>query len=195
MAAIALAIWYVFGRPRPIKNAGTPVSVIVAFGDSLTAGEGAGHDPSNTYPGVLAQLTGKTVINEGYSGETALNAPKHLRKVLSHKPQMVLIEFGGNDFLQRLNVEDSVKSIAQIVDEVQAAGAIAVIVDTGGRGMGVYSKEYKKLARKKQAVFVPGILNEIFNKREYMSDMVHPNFRGYKIVAEQVRLGIEPYLR
>lgn len=191
---IACAVWYFFIHKTTIKNAGQPISVIVAFGDSLTAGEGGGNPVQNSYPAVLAQLTGKTVINAGYAEETALNAPKYIDKVLSYKPQMVLIEFGSSDFLQRINVDQSVASIAQIVDAVQAAGAIAVIVDTGGRGMGVYTKAYKKLARQKQAVFVPGILNKIFNKREYMSNMLLPNFRGYKIVAEQVHLGIDPYL-
>ena len=193
VAAIAFAIWYVFFHKPAIKNAGQPVSVIVAFGDNLTAGDG-GNGLRNAYPSVLAQLTGKTVINEGYSGETAFNAPRHLPEVLAHRPQMVLIEFGSNDYLQRVNINGSVESIARIIDAVQAVGAIAVLVDTGGRGMGVYTKAYKKLARKKHALFVPGILNKIVNKREYMSDMSNPNYKGYRIIAEQIHLAIEPYL-
>lgn len=193
VAAIALAIWYIFGNKHTIKNAGQPVSVVVAFGDDLTAGEGGG-DLRNSYPSVLAQLTGKTVINKGYVGTTAVTAPRYLPEVLAYKPQMVLIQFGMNDFLQRTNFEQSIDAIAQIIDAVQAAGAIAVVVDTGGRGMGIYTKAYKKLARQKKAVFVPGILTKIFNKREFMSDMNHPNFRGYKIVAEQVHIALESYL-
>ena len=193
VVAIAFAIWYVFAHRHTVKNAGQPVSVIVAFGDDLTAGEGGG-DLRNSYPSVLAQLSSKLVINHGYSGETALNAPRHLSEVLAHNPQMVLIEFGANDYLQRMNIDQSVAAIGQIVDAVQAAGAMAVIVDTGGRGMGVYTKAYKKLARRKHALFIPGILNKIVNKREYMADMSHPNFKGYKIIAEQVHLVIEPYL-
>ena len=193
LAAIAIAIWYVFLNRPAVKNAGRPPSVIVAFGDDLTAGEG-GNDLRNAFPTVLAQLTGKLVINEGYVRETALNAPKHLPEVLAHNPQMVLIQFGMNDYLQRINIEQSVESIAQIVDAVQAAGAIAVIVDTGGRGMGVYTKAYKKLARQKHALFIPGILNKIVAEREYMSSMLYPNYKGYRIIAEQIHLAIEPYL-
>ena len=187
--------WYVFFYKAPIKNANRPVSMIVAFGDDITAGEGAGNDARNTYPAALAQLTGKTVINEGYSGETAANAPRHLDKVLAYNPQMVIIQFGDNDFLQRISVNRSAESMGQMIDAVQDAGAIAVVVETGGRGVGPYARAYKKLARKKGAVFIPGILSKVLKKKEYMSDdKRHPNYRGYKMVAEKVHLGIEPYL-
>ena len=193
IAVIAALIWYVFGRDTSIKNADKQVSVIVAFGDDLTYGEGA-NGAHNAYPAVLERLTGKTVINEGYLGEMAVNAAQHLPKVLAHRPQMVLIEFGANDYIQRTNQEQTVAAVGEIVDAVQNAGAIAVIVDTGGLGMGYYSKAFKKLAKKKHAVFVPAILAGVLSKREYTADMTHPNWKGYKIVADKVYDGIKPYL-
>ena len=108
---------------------------------------------------------------------------------------MVLIEFGANDYMQNRRLEDAVAAVRQIVEEVQRAGAIAVVIDTGGPGMGHYSRAYKKLAKEKEAIFVPGILAGIFNKRQYKSDMVHPNAAGYEIVAERVYKEIKPYLK
>ena len=187
-------IWVWMEDESPVKNAGQSVDVIVAFGDSLTAGKGAGKE-TNAYPAVLAELTGKTVLNMGLSGETAVHAPQRLPEVLAARAQMVLIEFGANDHMRSMRREDAVAAVAQIVDAVQASGAIAVIVDTGGPGMGAYSEAYKKLAKEKQAVFVPGIVRGIFRKQEYKSDLIHPNAAGYRIVAQKVYNAIKPYLK
>lgn len=182
-----------WGHKPAIKNANRSVQKIVAFGDSLTAGYGAG-GVQNSYPSVLATLSGKQVINLGLSGDTAINAPTRLPQVLAEKPDMVLIEFGANDRIRNLGHEGAARAVEQIVDAVQASGAIAVIVDTGGPQMGAYTSAYKKIAKEKQAVFVPGIIRGIFNKRELKSDMIHPNAAGYKIVAERVYKVIKPYL-
>ncbi len=191
---LAVGIWFWPSGKSPIKHAGQPVEVIVAFGDSLTAGKGAGGE-RYTYPALLAKLTGKTVLNMGLSGDTAANAPTRLPEVLAAHPQMVLIEFGGNDRIRGLGAEGASQSIAQIVDAVQAAGAIAVIVDTGGPQMGAYTAAYKKIAREKGAVFVPGIVRGIFHQKKYKSDMIHPNAAGYEIVAQRVYDSIKPYLK
>lgn len=187
-------IWVWMENESPVRNAGQSVDVIVAFGDSLTAGKGAGKE-ANAYPAVLAELTGKTVLNMGLSGETAVHAPQRLPEVLAARAQMVLIEFGANDHMRAMRREEAVAAVAQIVDAVQASGAIAVIVDTGGPGMGAYSEAYKKLAKEKQAVFVPGIVRGIFHKQEYKSDLIHPNAAGYRIVAQKVYNAIKPYLK
>lgn len=186
-------LWWFCPGQTEIKNAGKPIQTIVAFGDSLTAGYGAG-GVQNSYPAVLERLSGKRVINLGLSGDTADNAPTRLAEVLAQNPDMVLIEFGGNDRMRGGSARRAAEAVAQIVDAVQAAGAIAVIVDTGGPQMGEYTRVYKKIAKEKQAVFVPGILQGIFNKRSLKSDMIHPNAAGYKIVAERVYKVIKPYL-
>lgn len=170
-----------------------PHTVIAAFGDSLTAGYGAPKGAS--YPDVLARKLGRPVLNFGLSGDTAVNAPSRVADVLAVSPHMVLIEFGANDFMRSLSREAAVAAVAQIVDEVQAAGAVAVIVDTGGPGMGEYTKAYQKLAKEKQAVFVPGIMKGVFHDRRLKSDMIHPNAAGYEKVAEKVYKAIKPYLK
>ena len=176
-----------------IKNMNNDGNVIVAFGDSLTAGYGAARGFS--YPDILAQKVNMPVVNLGLSGETAVHAPERLPQVLEQNPYMVLIEFGANDFMQRRDQEKAWQAVAQIVDAVQEAGAIAVIVDTAGPGMGAYTRAYKKMAEEKQAVFVSGILRDIFNKHQYKSDSVHPNAAGYAVVAEHVYEHIKPYLK
>lgn len=191
-AALAACVFYFMRSSPEIKNLHNSHTAIVAFGDSLTAGYGAPKGAS--YPDVLAQKLGRPVVNLGLSGDTAVNAPNRLPQVLEQNPHLVLIEFGANDFMRGLSREEAVAAVARIVDEVQAAGAVAVIVDTGGPGMGAYTSAYEKLAKEKQAVFVPGILKGIFHDRRYKSDMVHPNAGGYQKVAEKVYKAIKPYL-
>lgn len=190
---VAACAYYFMKDTAEIKNLHNPGTAVVAFGDSLTAGYGA--PKGSAYPAVLAAKLGREVVNLGMSGETAAHAPSCLPEVLAQNPHMVLIEFGANDFMQNRRMEDALAAVAEIVDAVQQAGAVAVIVDTGAPGMGHYSRAYKKLAEEKGAIFVPGILEGIFNKRQYKSDMVHPNAAGYEIVAERVYERIKPYLK
>ena len=138
---------------------------------------------------------GRPVINLGRNGETAAHAAQRIEEVLAHDPYMVLIEFGGNDLMRSVPFEQTTAAVEQMVETVQAAGAVAVVVDTGGSPlMGRYSKAYKKIAREKGAVFVPGILDGIFGKKDLMSDQIHPNTVGYALIAEKVEQAIKPYL-
>lgn len=188
-----LGLFYLFrGGKSSIQNFPNEHRAVVAFGDSLTAGYGA--SAGESYPDVLAQLVDRPVVNLGLSGDTAANAPTRLTSVLRERPYMVLIEFGANDFMRRQSMQQAIDAVARIVDEVQAAGAIAVIVDTGGPGMSEYTKAYKKLAKEKGALFVPGILKGIFFHKKYKSDQVHPNAEGYAKVAHKVHKVISPYL-
>ena len=186
-------LFYALGKKREVKNFPNPNLTIVAFGDSLTAGYGA--PKGSSYPDYLGQLLGKPIVNLGLSGELAVHAPERLEEVLSYQPYMVLIEFGANDFMQQRSTQAAVAAVAQIVDGVQQAGAIAVIVNTGGPGMADYTRAYEKLAKEKQAIFVPSILKGIFTKRNLKSDAVHPNAQGYKMVAQHVHKVIKDYVK
>ena len=190
---VGFFLFYVFGNKKKIKNFPNSNLTIVAFGDSLTAGYGA--PKGHAYPDYLTQRIERPVVNLGLSGELAVDAPRRLPDVLAQKPYMVLIEFGGNDFMQQRSRMAAVEAVAQIVEQVQASGAIAVIVDIGGPGMEHYTRSYRKLAKEKQALFVPAILQGIFNKRHLKADRVHPNSEGYKIVADKIYNEIKPYLK
>lgn len=192
VAALGVYVWLSPAKTQ-VKNAGRPVQHIAAFGDSLTYSKGAPR--GETYPAQLARLTGREVQNFGLNGDTAPAAAQRLEEVLSYAPDMVLIEFGGNDFMHSVLLEQTLQAVANMIERVQATGAVAVLVDTGGYyGMRKYSKAYKKLAREKGAVFVPGILDGVWGKRGLMSDQIHPNAQGYRRVADKVYKEIKKYL-
>ena len=189
----ALGIYYFWNYSGDIKNKGNSNVTIVAFGDSLT--EGYGVSAEESYPAVLAGKVGRPVVNLGRSGETAVEGALRVPEVLTYSPYMVLIEFGANDFMRAMSMTDAVKAVEQIVDSVQRAGAIAVIVDTGAPGMGGYTRAYKRMAQEKGAVFVPSIMGDILKKPELKSDQVHPNAKGYALVADKVYKKIKPYMK
>lgn len=184
--------YFLRGGKTSIKNFPNQNRAVVAFGDSLTAGYGAPVGAS--YPDVLATKINRPVINLGLSGETAAQAPARIQQVLREQPYMVLIEFGANDHMRQQSRQAAISAVARIVDEVQNFGAIAVIVDTGGPGMGEYTKAYKQMAQEKEALYVPGILKGIFYKPSLKSDQVHPNAQGYALIADKVHKVIKDYL-
>lgn len=192
--ALVLAAWFMYAKDdTKIKNTGNGGQNVVAFGDSLTYGYGAPRD--RAYPSVLAEKINRPVINLGRNGETAAGGAARIEEALAENPYMVLIEFGGNDVLQSVPFDRTVSAVENMVDTVQNAGAVAVIVATGGyAAMDPYTRAYKQIAQQKGAVFVPSILKGVAGRRELMSDQIHPNAAGYEIVAEKVYKEIKDYL-
>jgi len=178
-------------KPLYYNSSGTD---IVAFGDSLTYGLGV--YPENSYPSVLAALTGRNVVNLGVSGNTAAQGVTRISDIGKTRPCMVLIEFGGNDLMHGRSMQETQSALEQIIDYVHGLHAMAILVDTGGNyQMNRYTKMMQKLAKKKKALFIPGIMDGIFNDKNLKSDVLHPNEKGYEIIARKVYKEIAPYLK
>lgn len=174
-------------------NTGSGGFNIVAFGDSLTAGYGVSAEQS--YPALLQEMARRPVINLGVSGDTARMGADRKEEISRYNPFMVLIQFGGNDAMRGRPLSETRAATEEIVDFVQSLGAIAVIVDTGGNfKMKPYTEMFKQIAKEKRAVFVPGIMEGIFYNPQLKSDAVHPNAKGYRLIAEKIFKKIKPYI-
>lgn len=180
------------GCSQEPANLGNPGYDIIAFGDSLTYGYGAEREES--YPAALGEIIGREIINLGVSGDTAQDGLNRIGELDDYKPYLVLIEFGANDYMRKRPFDQTKQALNDIVDYVQSRGAIAVIVDTGGPGMGKYTDLMKSLAKEKKAVFVPRIMAGIFTDRSLKSDMIHPNAKGYEIIAQRIYKSVKPYI-
>lgn len=188
----ALILFTACSKYEP-KNYPNSNDDIIAFGDSLTYGYGAGRDES--YPAYLSEMLGREVINLGVSGDTSAMGLARIDEIKRYSPYMVLIEFSANDFFRKIPKEQTENNLKEIVRQVQSMGAIAVLVDTGGAyPMDPYTKIQKQISKEYNTLFVPGIMDGIYNKSKLKSDQIHPNAEGYKIVAERVKKVIKNYL-
>jgi acyl-CoA thioesterase-1 len=180
---------------REIKNIDSTGTKIICFGDSITFGYGAG--PGEDYPTTLAKAINLPVINAGVDGDTSTEALKRIQAdVLDKDPRLVIIEFGGNDFIKKLPQEETLKNLKEMVELIQAKGAMVAIVDiSAGMFFAEYRKIYGKLAQETGAIFIPNILSGIITNPSMKSDFLHPNAEGYKIIAERILRAITAYFQ
>ncbi len=186
MGALILIIGYrfIFSSPQDKKDVLLP-GPLICFGDSLTYGTGT--EKGMDYPSQLSMMVSQAVVNAGIPGNTTAQALKRLEQdVLSRSPGLVLITLGGNDLKNGVAKEIAFKNLKIIVETIQDHGARVVI---GGiqfplrdRGFG---KGYKELADQTGAILIPNILKGIMGNRKLMSDPIHPNAEGYKIMAQR----------
>lgn len=195
---LAAAAWFFFLRGPdhdwPLVNARPVGRTVVAFGDSLTEGVGAAAERS--YPAQLAAMIHEPVINAGVRGDTAQQALKRLeRDVLAHRPRLVLITLGGNDILRKLPIEQTIESLRAIFSAVQARGALVVY---GAIDPPMVKRErldrIRDLCRQMGVLYVPELMDGLWLDAGKMSDQIHPNGDGYRIVAERFYRAIKEHL-
>jgi len=179
--------------------------VIVAFGDSLTAGFGA--DPGASYPDFLQkELDGNgyryRVVNAGISGETTTDALARLSSVIALKPAVVIVEFGGNDGLRGLPVATTRANLDQIIAGLQQAGTTVLLAgmtlppNYGPDYISAFQRIYKDLAAKYKVAEIPFLLAGVAGTTRYMQpDGLHPTSEGNRLVAATVMHDLAPLLR
>lgn len=177
-----------------IANIDSRGANIICFGDSITFGYGA--NPGEDYPSALSKMVNIPVINAGIDGDTSTEALKRINSdVLDRDPLLVIIEFGGNDFLRKIPLEETIKRIETMIIKIQNRSAMTAIADMHvGIVMGDYGREFKRLAKKYNALFIPNLLKGIIANPRLKSDFIHPNADGYKLIAQRIYRTILPYL-
>jgi acyl-CoA thioesterase I len=162
-------------------------STVLALGDSLTYGTGASTDSS--YPSVLARLSDWNVVNAGVPGETAAEGCERLSSLIGeHRPRLVLVLLGGNDFLRRLP-EDGVRvALKRCIDITRANGTSIVLIAVPRRGFGGLSNAevYAGVARESSVPVVDGGLADLLARSAMRADRVHLNSEGYRAMAANI---------
>ncbi|MCA1651476.1 MAG: GDSL-type esterase/lipase family protein [Acidobacteria bacterium] len=163
----------------------------MAFGDSLVEGRGA--TPGRDFVSVLSKRIGMPIVNAGRSGDTTRSALERLNQdVLRRNPRIVIVLLGGNDFLRRIPREETFKNLTSIVERIRGRGAAVVIVGvSNGFFTDTHRQDYEHVARQASAGLVPDILDGIIGHGDRMADSIHPNDRGYEMIADR----LEPVLR
>ncbi len=194
-AVVMVAGWFFSGCTNTdIANLDSRGKNVICFGDSITQGFGAA--AGQDYPTLLNQMTRFHIINAGIEGDTSGGALKRLKTdVLDREPLLVVIEFGANDFLTRVPLEETVSNMQKLITQVQAAGAMVAIADVSSPEiMGYMTRELQRLARQHKAIYIPRILDGIITNPKLKSDPFHPNAEGYKIIASRMYRALIPYL-
>jgi len=188
-AACAAAALAACGRKPPALAALPAGAPVLALGDSITFGTGAPREAS--YPAVLAQVTGWNVVNAGVPGDTSAGALARLPALLGeHRPQLVLVSIGGNDFLRRLPLADTRANIRAICMQAAASGAQVVLVGVPEpKALAAVTRSlsdhglYEELAGELKLPLHAGGWSEVLGDPALKSDAIHGNARGYEVFA------------
>jgi acyl-CoA thioesterase I len=179
--------------------------VIVCFGDSLTAGLGI--ESTASYPADLQRLLDSAgyryrVVNEGVSGDTSKDGLERIDGVLAHKPQIVVLEFGGNDGLRGLPISFTQQNIATMIDRLQRNGAkvalagISLPPQYGHDYIARFDAMYPTLSKQFRTPVLPFLLQDVYGvDGDIQADGVHPTAQGAKQVAANVQKLIQPMLK
>lgn len=175
--------------------------VIVALGDSLTAGLGVAADEA--YPALIeARLAreGYTyrVVNAGVSGDTTAGGLRRVDWVLRAKPEIAIVALGANDGLRAQSPQAMRENLTAIVKRLQAAGARVLLVgmrlppNYGADYTAEFQAVFPEVARSTGAAFMPFLLDGVAaDTRLNQPDGIHPTAAGYQVIADR----LWPYLR
>ncbi|MEK6775124.1 MAG: GDSL-type esterase/lipase family protein [Bdellovibrionota bacterium] len=177
-----------------IKYSDRRIEKIVAFGDSLTFGQGAKEGAG--YPAHLEELSHLEVINLGRNGDTVLDSLSRLNDVIAKKPDMVIITLGGNDIIQQRPQEETIEALGKLFTKLHGHEILIayVAIDPPFVRKERLNK-IKELCREHGVLFIPNALSNLWLDSQMMSDQIHPNAHGYKIMAESVFEKIKVFLK
>lgn len=170
--------------PKVARLAST--DVVLAFGDSLTYGTGAKAEDS--YPVVLGQLIGRTVVRSGVPGEQTAGGLARLPEVLDeHKPKLVIVCLGGNDMLRKGTPENIEANLRKILAEIKSRGLDVMLIGVPTPTLITRPPDfYFRLAKEFAIPYEGDIITSVLYKSDLKSDPIHPNATGYRKVAEAV---------
>jgi len=175
--------------------------IIVAFGDSLTAGEGV--ESGYSYPDFLQKELGNKyqVVNLGVSGNTSREGLARVGAVTQLKPAIVIVEFGGNDGLRGLPLASTRSNLAQIVGTLRKSGSKVLIAgitlppNYGPDYIKRFEFLYKDVATEYKVPLIPFLLQGVADEPELMQrDGIHPTRKGNEAVAKLVVRYLKPLL-
>jgi acyl-CoA thioesterase I len=192
-----LSVLISWGQQTPDRR-----PVIVAFGDSLTAGYGV--ETGYSYPDFLQKDLDRAgrkyrVVNAGVSGDTTSGGLARVAMVTALKPAIVIVELGGNDGLRGLPLASTRANLEQIIVKLRKSGARVLLAgitlppNYGPDYIKQFEAVYKDLAAKYKVPFIPFLLQGVVGVPGMMQgDGIHPTRKGNEIVAKLVLRALKP---
>lgn len=167
---------------------------VMVLGDSISAGYGI--EPQQAWVNLLQKRLDQQypkqhkVVNASVSGETTSGALARLPKLLqTHKPNVVVIELGGNDGLRGQPPQMIQKNLAQLIQQSQKANATVVVLgmkmppNYGTAYSKAFENNYKVVSQQYKVKLLPFFLEGIAGNKSLMQkDLVHPNGKAQPIL-------------
>ncbi len=195
-AFLALILCFAAALPAPSAHAQSEPVKLAILGDSLAAGYGL--PPAQAFPIRLqAALKDKgrtvTVINHGVSGDTTAGGLERIDWMMADKPDIVMVELGGNDMLRALDPGATEKNLDAIIGKLKQAGATVWLVgmlaprNFGPEYVQQFDGLYKKLADKHGVPLYPFFLDGVAQDPALnQPDGIHPNAKGVDVIVERI---------
>jgi acyl-CoA thioesterase-1 len=191
--------------PPPVTAATDSRHVMVVFGDSIAAGFGL--EPGRSFPDFLqkkldAEKFDWRVFNLGISGDTTEGGVARIDSAVALKPEIVILELGGNDGLRGMPVENIRTNLDTMIVAFRKAGARVVMAgmtlppNYGSTYIQGFDAVFRDLAVKYKLTFIPFLLQDIITKdlRYMQHDGIHPTADGAEIVSGTVLRAVKPLL-
>lgn len=184
VVVIVILISYFFLSAKP---------TVVAFGDSLT--EGVGSELGGGFVSMLSLDLGMPITNLGESGDTTGKALARINDVLLKKPTLTIVLLGGNDALQKVPEENTIANLQKIIETLQASGSKVLLLGLETNANNAHDRAlFQSLADEYHTLYIPNILSGITGHESFMSDPLHPNDLGYRLMAHKVKPVLEKAL-
>lgn len=166
-------------------------AVVLAVGDSLTYGSGAQENES--YPAQLEQLIGRRVVSAGVPGEISAQALARLPSLLEeHSPKLLLLCIGGNDFLRRLGNRQAEDNVRAMVKLARSRGVQVLLIGTPEPGFSITPPAfYAGIAEEFDLPYEEDVIGEVLRDAALKADPIHPNARGYRVIAERIAAALK----
>jgi acyl-CoA thioesterase-1 len=195
----------VFVWVLPAGAEGATSRTVVVLGDSLSAGYGI--KIQDGWVALLSQRLasegyGYKVVNASVSGETTQGGLARLPRALElHKPDIVIIELGGNDGLRGLPLATSHENLRRAIELARGAKARVLLVgmmippNYGERYAREFRDMFSTLATKYSLALVPFLLDRVALEPGLMqADGIHANTKGQPQMLENVWPKLKPML-
>jgi acyl-CoA thioesterase-1 len=181
-----------------------PQKNLVCFGDSITAGHGL--DKAQSYPADLQKLLTARgyrydVLNQGVDGNTTKDAVARVQSIVALHPEVVIVEFGGNDGLRGLSPDITRKNLDTVLTTLQAAHIRILLVgitlppNYGADYIQSFSAIFKEAATKHHLPLMPMLYDGIYNiPGTVQADGIHPTAKGSQMIAEHILPLLTPIL-
>lgn len=169
---------------------------LLIVGDSLTEGYGVGK--ASAYPAKLEKLfqdngINVKVQNAGSSGSTTASLKGRLKWHLKKKPDYLMIALGANDGLRGFPIESTKKNLNEGIKLATDNGMKVILagmllpMNFGKEYRAQFEAMYRELVKTHEVIFIPFLLKDVGGVKDLnLPDGIHPNEKGYDIVAKTV---------